>query len=80
MLTKEDGTLETYTGFNYAVEITDKENVYAVELHCQSEAEYQLAILTKRYNEALTTIASLQADLLDTQLALAELYESTLTE
>lgn len=49
--TNDDGTQQTYSGFTYAVEITDKNEIYAVELLCQSEAEYQVGILKKENTE-----------------------------
>ena len=83
ILVKDDESQSSFSGFTYAVEITDKDEKYYCELLCQSESDYQIGLL-KQKNADLTalvnaqteTINALNETILTTQLALTELYES----
>ena len=56
---RDDESQETYSGFNYNVQIIDDETNYICEIECKSELEYQLSLAKKEIttlraeNEAL---------------------------
>lgn len=52
ILTKDDESTETFSGFGYTVQILDRDDVYECELECTSESTYQIGRL-KMKNEEL---------------------------
>ena len=80
----EDGET-VYNGFSLMNSVMLKDGAYHVEQCCVSEIEAQLSLAQKKISEQDDTIETLKAEnallieeLLNTQLALCELYEQNL--
>ena len=85
IVVEDNGTVNTYTGFKTVGSFTCENGVYNVAQVCTSEYEAQLSLAQSRINEQDQLITVLQAEnlllteeLLNTQLALCELYEQSL--
>ena len=87
VVAKEDGTVNTYTGFGLLGVLSCEENMIHVAQYANSEIEAQLSVAQNKIVEQDAVIATLQAEnsllleeLLTTQLALCELYEQNLPD
>lgn len=79
VLTKEDGTVETYVGYKTTASITDKveneQEVFYVVLDCVGEAERKALEAEARAKALEAQVAAMNQQLLVVQMAAAELYE-----
>lgn len=91
VLTNDDGTTQTFSGYKFTPEITDKtendEAVFYVVIQCVAEAERKALEAIAQVVELSGAVIALKEEnqllneeLLNTQLALCELYEQSFTE
>lgn len=73
VLTKDDETTETFSGFSYTLTILDKDDTYYVEVECISETERKVAELqhiVDAQNETIEEQTDVINELNDTLLEL----------
>lgn len=79
VLTREDGTTETFVGYTTTASITDKmeneQEVFYVVLDCVGEAERKALEAEARAKALEAQVAAMNQQLLVVQMAAAELYE-----
>lgn len=68
VLTYDDGSTETFSGFSYTLTILDKDETYYVEVECISETERKVASMQRDISSQNDTIEELNDTLLEVLL------------